>query len=650
MKRAPLPERKATQEPKNKRVLMEKKKIPTAAELEKGIRELMASHLSHEELRTRLEELAGHRSFAGFTWLWGPLLYERNRVLFRPFILSHFSSFLVNETFTWKWVEWRSDKAAALDKWLDEVDRYDDVELFRRLYAWKTAKGRFHQIDNTKVHIDLCNRFEEAGSPARRATVLDKFELWFTLDEPSAQKLYAVDGRAAKPFIIRHLPLAWWSQNKRNLWKSLYDLAIEKDDGEMAFALYRKQIPLPAWRSEILQLCDSVRDSEELNEELAKRHPEGYGIEYGEIFYHLVMKRGRDVLPYVVKNLRRAWFRRGLLKTGYEKLAELSYQREWLDLWSALTRIVLPQKDYNNAISKLLDDNRLSLEQKTQRLLLLCGASREWNFPGLGFMQVQQLDDEVAVKLYEKLPHLLRGPFKANISVTWGRPYKKLLEKAIAVKDEVIIDYLAARLATRWGVSADEQLKSIIDSLSSYYEAFRSDTPVFSRRASDVLSQIPAFAIYNYDAIIKDNRLARLLFERSFSSYLDDAVAVRNLLEAPEIHVQTMIYRALGLRDERAARLAAANLDILMGTLLRPLHRRTRMAAFDALENAISTTAEAAARVCSRAREAFELPEVRYPKERLLGLVGSILRRWPELREEGEEPLVYSEACREGRP
>jgi len=124
---------------------------------------------------------------------------------------------------------------------------------------------------------------------------------------------------------------------------------------------------------------------------------------------------------------------------------------------------------------------------------------------------------------------------------------------------------------------------------------------------------------------------------------------VRNLLEAPEIHVQAMIYRALGLRDDRAARLAAANIDILIGTLLRPLHRRTRMAAFEALENAASATAEAAARICARAREAFELPDTRYPKERLVGLIGHILSRWPALREKGEEPVVFQASAREGR-
>ena len=44
------------------------------------------------ELRDELEQLAVARAFGGFTWLFGPPLYRRNRVIFRPFILNHFSS------------------------------------------------------------------------------------------------------------------------------------------------------------------------------------------------------------------------------------------------------------------------------------------------------------------------------------------------------------------------------------------------------------------------------------------------------------------------------------------------------------------------------------------------------------------------------
>jgi hypothetical protein len=37
----------------------------------------------------------------------------------------------------------------------------------------------------------------------------------------------------------------------------------------------------------------------------------------------------------------------------------------------------------------------------------------------------------------------------------------------------------------------------------------------------------------------------------------------------------------------------------------------------------------------------MNLPDVRYPKERLLGLIAQVIRRWPELRNAREHPVIY---------
>ena len=84
-----------------------------------------------------------------------------------------------------------------------------------------------------------------------------------------------------------------------------------------------------------------------------------------------------------------------------------------------------------------------------------------------------------------------------------------------------------------------------------------------------------------------------------------------------------------------------ANLEILLGTLLRPLHRKTRLPAFDALANAARGDAEAARRVLERARLALCLPDKKYPKEQLVGLIGRVLHARPELRRPSERPKVY---------
>jgi hypothetical protein len=68
----------------------------TPKELEQTLQSLLHRQLADAELREQLEKLAAtERSFSGFTWLFGPELYRRNRILFRPFILSRFSTYMM---------------------------------------------------------------------------------------------------------------------------------------------------------------------------------------------------------------------------------------------------------------------------------------------------------------------------------------------------------------------------------------------------------------------------------------------------------------------------------------------------------------------------------------------------------------------------
>ncbi len=91
----------------------------TPKELEQTIRGLLQRPMSDAELREQLEKLATTEiSFAGFTWLFGPELYRRNRILFRPFILSRFSTFMVLPKFRSEMIRWKGDKAKVLDPFL----------------------------------------------------------------------------------------------------------------------------------------------------------------------------------------------------------------------------------------------------------------------------------------------------------------------------------------------------------------------------------------------------------------------------------------------------------------------------------------------------------------------------------------------------
>jgi hypothetical protein len=68
------------------------------------------------------------------------------------------------------------------------------------------------------------------------------------------------------------------------------------------------------------------------------------------------------------------------------------------------------------------------------------------------------------------------------------------------------------------------------------------------------------------------------------------------------------------------------------------------MAAFDALANAAHHSEAVAQRVHARAREALKLPDKKYPKAELIGLIARTLAAHPALATGPERPLIYRHA------
>ena len=612
------------------------------ADLEREIRALLEAPLENAELRERLERLAAEQpAFSGFTWLWGPILYRRNRIVFRPFILARFSTFLMVSRFKWKAVKWKGSTGQALDEWLAMVDREDDVELFRRLKSWKLTPPGSWRLDSKTWRTELLQRFNAADSAPGREIVLRKYDTWFEFDEATAMELYATDPKASAPFILRRLPWSWSGQ-KRKLWETLWQRVRERGDEDFARKLYKRQVPLDRWERDVLLLCNQAVSTDKLIERLEQHHPEGHSLDLGNTFIKLLEKRGRDVFPYVMKHLRQVWS--GWLWMGsYNRVLALARERQWWDLWAALVRICSRPTEFNREIGELLEDSALPPTEVRKRLLAISGVSREWNFLRFGFAQVHQLSQKTALLMYERFPDLLRGSFKVHLQNShWGTSWMKLLERLFASNDEALLDFLASRQLTLggWYFRGGKKVPEV-ESLADYYETLRRESDAaFARRAANVLGQVPAFSIHQYNSLIRENRLARLLFERSALSYLDDPRAVSDLVEASEIHVMALGYRALGLDAPRARELAPAHLPLLLGTLLRPLHRATRALAFKALLNA-ATTEENARLILDRSRAALDLPDSHYPKEQLVGLIGQLLHRWPQLRSEKEQPVIY---------
>jgi hypothetical protein len=617
--------------------------------LRKAIEHLLEDQADDGRLRDHLEGLRRDPLFPGLTWFWGPRLYARNKATFRPFILNHFSEWLADGK-RWRRVRW-ADHAVDLDAWLQAVRAARDGALVRRLQRWKFAARKGWGIDRSRFNAALIEAYRGAPTPAARAIVLDEFDDWFELDETSAIGLYTTDQRASA-FILKHLPVSFWKREKRVMWEKLGQLARGKGDEKFYFALYRKLMPVERWELEVLTLADAVIEQAELNRVLENRHLEGYGIERGATVLKLLQRRGRDVMPYVRAKLEDTIGGWGKSDRSKEFI-ELAEQQGWWDLWSAALRAGRNQKLFNACVDKLMAEQGVSEEARRQRLLALAGSSREWNWPGLGLAIIHHLDDPIACRVYARYPDLVRGPMRANVTPSWWRGYPNLVKAAQAAGDEDFLDTLASRYATRisWNrvwqrQQAPDADDATTSELAAYYQAIRDrDGQEFSRRASNVLTRIPAYATFNQTRLLRDNDLARLLFVRSLDQYLLLPEAVQDLVEGSNIHVMMLAYRVLALPDARARALAAANVDILLGTLLRPLHRKTRMAAFEALANAARHDEAVARRVHARARDALKLPDKKYPKPELIGLIARTLAAHPTLASDRERPIVY----RQGR-
>jgi hypothetical protein len=608
------------------------------------IERLLTEERDDRVLREKLEALTREPGFHGVpSYVWAPRLYRRNRVSFRPFILSHVTS---HTSFRgWGYVPWKGDAARTLDPWLAEVDGHGDIALFRTLYAWKLGIGDWRRGIEAIWRKDLLARFRAAATAHQRHEVLQRFDLGVSLDEPTAVELYATDAAVTPPFIVRHLPVSdWTGGTKRKIWPRLHAAAERAGNLDFALDLYRRQVPVADWRQDVKRLCREVSSAGDLVDRLEKHHPHGWWVKgTGDGLRDALEARGRDVFPYVLRHLRDVW--RTFSRESYHEILHLALHKGWHDLHAEVVRTVGTPKEWNEAVTDILAAP-ITDEETLTRLMGLAGVSRELNLGGLGLAQAHALSGANAVVLYGRFPAHVRRTFKTHVGARWGESYADLVDRARQAGDTDLLDYLASRALMQ--VDDKAQLK-VCDTLSADYEALQDRPAEFARRAAAVLSQVPAFSVWQYGVLVRKNRLARLLYERSAETYLADAAAIRDLLEAPEIHVQMLAFRALGRDDPRAAEIARTNVDLLQATLLRPLHRKTRRLAFAALMNAASDLTSAR-RVLEKARQAVDLPDEHYDKEALVGLMGRILHRWPELRGPKEQPAVRRETAAGASP
>jgi DNA-binding SARP family transcriptional activator len=114
---------------------------------------------------------------------------------------------------------------------------------------------------------------------------------------------------------------------------------------------------------------------------------------------------------------------------------------------------------------------------------------------------------------------------------------------------------------------------------------------------------------------------------------------VAELLGAPDRQVLSLGLGALAQAGARAALVVDANLDLLLEALARPTNRPAARRVLEVLR-AVDTQ-QSAQRVLAYVRERLSEAGSRAPREAFAALAGELLQRFPELREPGEQPVVY---------
>lgn len=599
---------------------------------------LLADRLHGDALRARLAALQELPYFRDSWPRWVRLVWDEARAtpgkggFFTTFLHSHLSTFAIDPKGD-HYVPWtrHGPELEALQQLADEAD---DVALFRHLLRcrlspdWQKRSEIFCGL--------LTTRLARTQGRSAQLALLDRFSIDEQLDEPSALRLHERLGALALPFIERHLP---WGHG---LWEALHAALLARGDEEAAYRLWRRQVEPKRWAVAVRALLKTP-PRRPLIEELERLHPD-HTFDAGPVFLELAKTKGEEVLPYLLRHVRSVSaqyrFAQREAAAGLMELLALSESKGWHLLWARLLQSAPTAKLWNQAIERLLKGEGALKPEVRERLVLLAGTVREWNFGGFGLAFVQPLEDEVACLLHTRAPALLGGVFLQHLHVRHDQRYPKLIARLQAQRDEPTLDFVAARAALDHGWGQKES-ESPWAPLAAHYEALPVEDGTFARRAVSVLSRMPAFAIWSVEALLRRNALARLLFSRSTEAYLAAPELVSELLESPQIHVQTLAFRILGSRDPRAPALAAAQLDGLLPTLLRKLHRRSRLMAFAALRNAALHDEAAARRLIPRIHDAFALPERRYPKEALVELLGAVLHRWPALRLGSEQPTVF---------
>ncbi len=481
---------------------------------------------------------------------------------------------------------------------------------------------------------ELIARFRSAGSPAEREQVLRELDRPLLLDEEAALELYRLQPGLVSGFISRHAPRGRRAADAHLPWLKLMREALGQGDNELHFALYRAQVSAEQWARDTMELARRVASPERLCEELDRRHPQRWRADIGPHLHALAQLRGEHILSYLERHASEVWTARR--RAGRAEMAELARRRSWWELWAELTISCASPAEYDAAVMVLVLDQTLPEAQVRQQLLQLAGAPG--TAEGTGGL-ARPLKDATLLALYQRFPHYVRGPFRARLAPSVKQPRAALLRRALEQRDDELVDLLASHLAAYQPRSGDTALMDAVQLAADYYAGVAPDEGSSATRAVRILKRVPAGTIQSLRELEHANPLARTLFARVRSAAQGSTETVAELLAAPDRQVLSLGLDALAQAGARSALVVDANLDLLLEVLARPTNRPAARLVLKVLR-AVDTQ-ESAQRVLACVRGKLSDPSDLAPREALAALAGELLQRFPDLREDSEQGVVY---------
>jgi hypothetical protein len=481
---------------------------------------------------------------------------------------------------------------------------------------------------------ELLARLRTAAGPEDRSAILRELDRPYLLDEETALEIYRLQPRVTSAFIARHAPKGRRAEDARLPWTRLMREALGQGDEALHFALYRAQMPADQWARDTLELARRVASPERLCEELDRRHPQRWRADIGPHLVALAQERGEHLLPYLERHVSEVWSVKR--RAGRAEMAQLARRRGWWELWAALALRCTSAAEYDAEVLALVQDRAAPEAQVRQQLLQLAGSPAA---SGPESDRDRALKDGTLLALYERFPHYVRGPFRGRLAPSPKQPRRALLKRAIEQHDDELIDLLASHLAVYQPRSGDAALVEAARLAAEYYASRPLDDAGLAARAARILKRVPAGTVRSMRELDRTNPLARTLLAKLRAAAHASPETLAELLGAQDRHVFSIGLEALARAGIDASLFVDDHLDVLLDALARTVNRPAARLVLAALRGV--GTRETAARVLAHIRERLAQPGTRLSREALAAAAGDLLQRFPALRTDAEQPVVY---------